>query len=373
LFENSVFMIAGAILAVVWANLDPTGYHDVTGPFHWLVNDVAMAFFFAIAAAEVWEAVLPGGALSSPRRAATPLVATAGGMIVPAGLYLAGVFAMGETALVRGAAIPMATDIAFSYLIARFIFGPRHAAIPFLLLLAIADDAAGLLVLALFYPQAPLQPLMLVALVGAAMAVAWWMHYVAKITSFWWYLVLPGVLSWLGFYWGGLHPALGLIPVIPFMPHAESDLGIFNREELGRDDTLDAFENWWSHPVELILGAFGLVNAGVAIASVGTVTALVLAGLLVGKPVGIVFFVGTARRLFGLQLPEGMDFRDLTVVGLLAGIGFTVALFMATAAWGPDPLQAHTLEAAKMGALLSFAGAPLAFAAARIFQVRQAS
>ena len=123
-----------------------------------IINDVLMALFFAIAAKEVWESMLPGGALSNPRKAATPLMATLGGIVGPALIYFGGAYFSGPEVfeqLGRGWAVPCATDIAFSYLVARIIFGAGHPAIAFLLLLAIADDAAGLLILAVFYPSAP--------------------------------------------------------------------------------------------------------------------------------------------------------------------------------------------------------------------------
>ena len=133
------------------------GQHGLT--IHFIINDILMALFFAIAAKEVWESLLPGGALSNPRKAATPLLATVGGIVGPALIYLAGCHLTGtKETFGKGWAVPCATDIAFSYLVARMIFGMGHPAIAFLLLLAIADDAAGLLILAVFYPQAPVVP-----------------------------------------------------------------------------------------------------------------------------------------------------------------------------------------------------------------------
>ena len=108
---------------------------------HFVVNDIGMAFFFALAAKEVTEATAPGGALHSPRRAAMPLAAAVGGMLGPALIFITLTIVLDRPNLERGWAVPTATDIAFSYLAARIIFGARHPAIPFLLLLAIADDA----------------------------------------------------------------------------------------------------------------------------------------------------------------------------------------------------------------------------------------
>ena len=128
--------------------------------------------------------------------------------------------------LERGWAIPCATDIAFSYLAARIVFGAKHPAIPFLLLLAIADDALGLLIIAAFYPTGPLSLIDFGVFVGGRDAVAWWLNK-RRTVSFWPYILIAGVLSWIGFYRGGLHPALALVPIIPFLPHAARDPGLF--------------------------------------------------------------------------------------------------------------------------------------------------
>jgi len=379
-FEYSFFMFGGAVVALVWANVDSVGYHDFVEhdiwcgiDLHTIVNDGLMALFFAIAAKEVWEAFLPGGALSSWRKAATPLLATLGGLIGPAGLYILGAFLLGrEDDFLRGWAIPCATDIAFSYLIARLIFGVGHPAIAFLLLLAIADDAAGLAIVAVAYPQESIA-FYWFGLTVAAVLMGFAMRKL-RLHSFWWYLLGPGLLSWISFHQAGIHAALGLVPIIPCLPHAQTDLGIFAREELGRHDTLNEFEHWWKNPVELILGLFGLVNAGVTFTSMGHGTMLVLVSLLVGKPVGITLFTWLGEKGLGLEIPAGMNYRHVLTLGMIAGIGFTVALFVSTAAF-PDPEENAAIESilaeVKMGSLLSFSAAILAFILARILGVRR--
>jgi NhaA family Na+:H+ antiporter len=329
-----------------------------------------MALFFAIAAKEVWESLLPGGALSNPRKAATPLLATLGGVLGPAGLYLLGVMlfnapnADGVRELARGWAVPCATDIAFSYLVARLIFGSGHPAIAFLLLLAIADDAAGLVILAVAYPSKPLE-LQWLLLTGVAMALAYGLQKI-RVQNFWPYLLIPGVLSWISFDLTGIHAALGLVPIIPLLPHAHTDLGIFARDELHRHDTLNEFEHWWKNPVELILGAFGLANAGVVFSAIGLGTWLVVVGLLIGKPLGITLLTWIAERVFKLEVPKGMGYRHIITLGTIASIGFTVALFVSTAAFKtPGPVQ----DSVKMGALLSFFGAVAAFIVAKALGV----
>ena len=443
LFENSIFLVAGAVLALVWANVDHQSYenfihfeisrlwtadhaepehgsgheaahesshaedshaadehasgdakeehgheaghagheaghaHNIT--IHFIINDVLMALFFAMAAMEVWESMLPGGALSNLRKAATPLLATLGGIVGPAGLYLVGAWLFKEQLLIRGWAIPCATDIAFSYLVARWIFGVGHPAIAFLLLLAIADDAAGLAILAVAYPQQPLQYVWFL-LTLLAIAIGFGMRKM-RLKSFWWYLLIPGVLSWISFYFAGIHAALGLVPIIPAMPHAHTDLGIFARDEMKQTDTLNAFAAWWKNPVELILGLFGLANAGVMFASAATGTGLVLAGLVIGKPLGITFFTWIAQRVFGLEVPKGITYRHIVSLGLVAGIGFTVALFVSDAAYADssrpdDVLQADwsfVRDSVKMGALLSFFAGAIAIGGARLLGIKPIS
>lgn len=378
LFENSLFLIGGAILALIWANVDHHGYEKLlhfsvfkgslgeTWNVHFFVNDILMALFFAMATKEVFESFLPGGALSNLRTAATPLIATLGGVAMPAILYLIGASLTGQMeTLGRGWAVPCATDIAFSYMVARIIFGKGHPAISFLLLLAIADDAAGLIILAVAYPQEAIQPAWFLLTAGA-IGLGLFMRK-QGVRSFWWYLLVPGVLSWISFYMAGIHAALGLAPIIPTMPHARKDLGVFAPEELSQHDTLSEFEHWWKYPVEIILGLFGLINAGVVLSNVGTGTWLVLVGLVVGKPLGITLFTYLGITVFKFQMPGGMNYRHIVSLGTVAGIGFTVALFVSTAAFGqPGPIQ----DSIKMGALGSFLSAPLAIIVSRLLKVR---
>jgi NhaA family Na+:H+ antiporter len=308
--------------------------------------------------------MLPGGALSSPREAGVPLLAAAGGMIVPAGMYAAQAALEGRPGLMPGWAIPCATDIAFSYLVARNIFPAGHPGIPFLLLLAIADDALGLMLLAIFYPSGPLSLFSFAGFMIPALAVA----LVLKnrgVLSFWPYVIAAGGLSWCALYFGGVHPALALVPILPFMPHARRDIGLFDQREDRLPDTMNRFEHWWKVPVQVILFFFGLVNAGVALTSVGPATWMVLSSLLVGKPVGILLFTFLAVRI-GLRPPGGLTYSHTVVVGLAAAIGFTVALFFATAAFPPGEI----LNEAKMGALMSFVAAPLAIIFGRAIGLR---
>jgi Na+:H+ antiporter, NhaA family len=359
--EHSLLLPAGALIALVWANTFAASYAWFAHSFEFFVNDVGMAFFFALATKEVVEATVPGGALHTWRRAAMPVAAAIGGMIGPALIYLAIVHLSSEPVLARGWAIPCATDIAFSYLVAKAIYR-RHPAIPFLLLLAIADDAFGLIILAVFYPVGELRPGSGVVLLAAAMGISWRLRR-RKVRSFWPYVIAGGALSWTALFLGGLHPALALVPIVPFLPHARHDAGLFEAPPPSDRDALNEFERWWKYPVQAILFFFGLVNAGVPLRSVDVGTWAVVSGVLIGKPVGIGVSVALAAAA-GLTLPSGVHRRDVAVVGFAAAIGFTVALFFATAAFPAGPM----LDQTKMGALLSVSGGIVAIAVAALLR-----
>jgi len=363
LVENSFFLIVGTLAGLIWANVNLSGYDSFAHHFRFAVNEIGMAFFFGIAAKEVFESILPGGALASPRKAAVPLLATLGGMILPALIFACGALIAGHHELVKGWAIPCATDIAFSYLVARLVFGANHPAIPFLLILAIADDAVGLLILALFYPTGAAHLLTLAGLVAGAVVLALLMKRV-RVTSFWPYILVSGSMSWFGFFLGGFHPALALVPVVFAMPHAQRDAGVFAEEKGVLKDALNQFEHRFEAPVALVLGLFGLANAGVIFSSVGAGTWLVLTALLVGKPMGI-FLFSLGGRIFKMTLPEGMRWADVFVLGCAAGIGFTVSLFVSTVAFEPG----EHLGAVKMGSLLSLSGAFVTIAVAKVLKV----
>jgi NhaA family Na+:H+ antiporter len=308
------------------------------------------------------EATAPGGALHTWRRAAVPAVAALGGMVVPALVYVAYVHVVDQQVLQRGWAIPCATDIAFSYLVAHSIFR-RHPVIPFLLLLAIVDDAFGLIVLALFYPVRELHIGIAATFMAAALGISFALRQ-RNVRTFWPYVIAGGTISWVALFRGGLHPALALVPIVPFLPHAARDAGLFVTPPATASDPLSRFEHWWRLPVQAILFLFGLVNAGVQVGAGGAGTAAVLVGLLAGKPLGIGIAVAVAVGA-GLHLPQRVGWREVVVVGCAAGIGFTVALFFATAAFPPGPL----LEQSKLGALLSLSSAMVTLAVARILRV----
>ena len=359
--EFSIPLLLGVAAALLAANIDPDGYQRIVHwrPFgdvalfghtldlHYLINDMFMVFFFGIAAAEIARACQPGGGLNPIRRAINPLFATIGGVVGPVAVFFAGLallFATGvygpdddHVALAHGWGIPTATDIALAWLVARTVFGRGHPAVQYLLLLAVVDDGIGLAIIALFYgdPAHPAQPIYL-GLVALAMALAFALRRLGVAT---WVpaVALAGPLSWTGLVLAGLHPALALVFVVPFLPARG-----------GADSALVRFEHQLKLFVDLGLFWFAFTQAGVALADVGAMTWLILGSLVIGKTAGVALFGALAVRL-GFPLADGMRARELAMVGFIAALGLTVALFVASEAF-VDPVL---LGQAKMGAVLS--------------------
>lgn len=351
----------GCAAALVWANSSPESYYRFAHAASFAVNDVGIAFFFALITKEVAEATIPGGALHPWRRAALPVAAAIGGVVVSIACFIAFVDHAGEHMLEAGWVAACAIDIPGSYVIARLIFG-RHPAVPFLLLLAISADAIGLVCVAVLRSVGDAHlaiglGLMIVA-VGLAAA-----FRRGGVKNFWWYLVGPGILSWWALFLGGVHPALALVPIVPFFPHGRRDQGFFVDPTPQARDTLTLFERWWLLPVEGVLLLFGLVNAGVPLHGLESgVWGIPIAAL--GRPIGIVAAAGVAI-FAGLHLPNRVGWRELIVVGCTASIGLVFALFFAAAVMPPGPI----LLEMKMGGLVTIFGGALAFAAARLLRV----
>jgi NhaA family Na+:H+ antiporter len=398
--EFSIPLIVGVIAGLVYANVDYTSYHhmvdyqfgtaEILGhkmTAHYLINDIFMVFFFGIAAKEITESVLPGGDLNPPSKAINPLLGTIGGVVGPVAVYLllTNVLYSGEdaAAVATGWGIPTATDIALAWLVARMVFGNKHPAVSFLLLLAVADDAIGLGIIAVAYPKAPPElmqllywtiPGMILAYVMRKKGVAAWLPYIA----------FAGTLSWIGLSKAHLHPALALVFIVPFIPGPTRDTGLFTeKDEADEEDEKEAaghvieehhhhsplhnFEHNLKLPVDFGLFFFGFANAGVEFSSMSPVTWIVLGSLILGKTIGIFLFSWVGIKM-GFPLPKGMGLKHLFVAGIIAGLGLTVALFVAGEAFKGE-LNVH-MGPAKMGAVFSAIAALLAIVAGKILNVK---
>ena len=394
--EFSIPLIMGVVCALIWANTNEHGYHHFldypflgenfkilghTVTFHFLINDLFMVLFFGIAAVEITQAVGPGGSLNPISKAINPLLGTLGGVVGPVATFfvLCKIIPMDNLiqgnvdlpAILNGWGIPTATDIALAWLVARLVFGAKHPAVSYLLLLAVADDAIGLGIIAVFYPD-PAHPVevtyLLLTVLG--MLVAFGLRK-KNVHNMWLYVILGGGLSWLGLIMAHLHPALALVFIVPFMPNstpAQPHGELFDDEDHDNHghSTLVDFEHTHKLFVDFGLFGFGLANAGVLFAGISQVTWIILASLIIGKTLGITI-LGYGGQFLGFKLPEGMNLGSLVVAGVVAGLGLTVALFVAGEAYTDPGLQG----AAKMGALLSVAAAPIAIILGKMFMIKK--
>ena len=301
---------------------------------HW-VNDGLMTIFFLVVGLEIKREFL-FGELRTPSAMLLPIAGALGGMIVPAGIYA--LLNWGEPTI-NGWGVPMATDIAFSLGVLTFAAknAPRSLVV-FLTALAIVDDLGGIVVIALFY-SGRLETAALAA--GLAVLLLLWFLGRQGRASLWLYGV-GGLAAWYAFLQSGIHPTIAGVLLGFSVPAAPT----------GGKSLLTVLEHRltpWS--AWLIMPVFALANAGIALPESG-LAALVspvglgaFLGLLAGKPMGILLGVFAAVRSGAGCLPAGTGWRHFAGAGVLGGIGFTMALFIASLAF-PD---AGDLMTAKMG------------------------
>jgi NhaA family Na+:H+ antiporter len=391
---GGIVLLIATVIALAWANspwdgsyfhlwerniaLD-TSFVSLHLTFHDAVNDGLMTVFFFVVGLEIKRELLHGE-LASPRKAALPVAAALGGMIVPALIYTAW-NAGGDGA--HGWGIPMATDIAFALGVLALL-GRRvpFSLTVFVLALAIVDDLGAILVIAVFYTDH-----ISVEALSWAIAIAVVIFVVARagLRAVDAYVAL-GALLWLAVFKSGIHATIAgvtlaaLTPANPFFrpeefePHAESLLAT-QREALAANDSdtaaaalrdferlshdseapldrlVDILHPWTSY---LIVPIFALANAGVSLrggvahdAANSAVTFGILTGLVLGKPAGILLFSWLAVRTRMASLPANVSFVHVLGAGVLAGIGFTVSLFITGLAFDQAPL----ISDAKVGIL----------------------
>jgi Na+:H+ antiporter, NhaA family len=391
---SGALLLVCAIVALVWANsplsqsyfaLRDTpvaiqiGTYAIALDMQHLINDGLMAIFFFVVALEIKRELIYGD-LSEARKAALPVAAALGGMILPAGIYL--VFNVGGKG-VAGWGIPMATDIAFAVAILALLGQrvPSHLRM-FLLTFAIADDVGSILVIAINYTAhfsavalgvaiAVLGLMLAMRRVGFRSTLA----YVIPAIIFWAAMLKSGVHATIaGVILGAITPAKSLgqkstfsMAVKDMLPNVRDSLDkeesewsevLLGRiEELARqtESPLERLERmvhpWASY---LVLPVFALLNAGVALSGEfmrqafnSPVTLGVTLGLIVGKAAGVTGFAWLAVRLGLAVLPGGVAWRHIVGAGLIGGVGFTVALFITGLAFTDKAL----IEEAKVGVL----------------------
>jgi NhaA family Na+:H+ antiporter len=383
---SGVLLFAAAALAFAWANspwaaayfamLDtPVGLRfgawSLEKPLLLWVNDLLMAGFFFVIGLEIKREVLVGE-LAGRQRASLPIAGALGGMLVPALLYVA--FNPAEPA-VRGWGVPMATDIAFALGVLALL-GER---VPlslkvFLLALAIVDDLGAVLVIALFYTAELNGASLLVSLLVWGGALVYGRAQGDRPVVF----ALLGLVMWYFMLKSGIHATIAGVLMALAVPlrhrlgaqelqqelrSLSSGRGEFEQVEmmLERLDGVLSKAHSPLHNMEhalapyvafLVMPLFAFFNAGVAVGGIGPglISAISLGafvGLVLGKPVGVVGFAFLAVRLGLSRLPEGATWSGMVGIGLLAGIGFTMSLFIAHLAFAEQEL----LYQAKLGVL----------------------
>lgn len=374
---SGIVLIAAAALAFAWANspwaelyetlwsyplglqIGGTAYER---PLVWVVNDGLMTVFFFVAGMEI-RRELHDGELSSRRKAMLPLLAALGGMVAPALVYLS---VAGGPEVRSGWGVPMATDIAFAIGVLALLGKRVPPALRVLLLtLAVVDDLGAIVVIAFFYSSGVAVSGVLIAAAGVGgIFLLRWVGARRSVAY-----VAPALVVWGGFYAAGIHPTIAGVVVgllTPVRAWGDGNEVISPAERL-----IARLHPWVAFGVMPI---FALANAGVALggasfdASATAVAVGTGVGLVIGKPLGILLVSGLAIRLGVAALPRGLCFRHLVALGFVAGIGFTMALFVAQLAFEDSPL----LGAAKVGVLgASAAAAVIGLALGRILLPKQ--
>jgi NhaA family Na+:H+ antiporter len=345
---GGALMLTAAVIALLWANLAPVSYADVLhlplGPLdleHW-TSDGLLAIFFFVAGLEL-KRELTVGALSKPAEALVPIVAAVAGMIVPALIYVAiNVGLSGGRP--QGWAIPMATDIAFALAILGLVGSRLPTGLrAFLLTLAIVDDLGSITVIAIFFSHGFSLPWFAGAL---ACAGVWALLQWRRISG--WYLYLPlGLLCWWCMYSSGIHATVAGV-LLGLLTSSSSAKG---------PSAVDRWEHRW-RPVSagFAVPVFALFAAGVPVsleklqlAVTNPVGVGVVAGLVVGKFVGVLGGSWLTARLTRAELAGDLRWSEIASVSLLAGVGFTVALLIGDLAFEGD---AAMQEVAKTAVLI---------------------
>ena len=379
---GAVLLSFGAIFALLWANspwsasyeslwnsriaLTIAGHSLDLDLRHW-VNDGLMTIFFFVVGLEIKREVSDGH-LSERRAALLPGFAALGGMLIPALIYLA----IAGSSAPRGWAIPVATDIALAVGVISVMGKKLPASLrPFLLGLAIVDDIGAIIIIAAVYSTGVSFGWLLVSIIGVSAVVVARRLGMQSVLLY----VAVGVAIWLGLYQGGVHPTLAGVVMGLLTPSVDRkqtelvDIDELSETSAGMDlgplsskakESVSVVE-WLQHVLHpwtsfLIVPIFALANSGIHISLNGlrdaagsAVTWGVFFGLLVGKPLGVVIATRAAVRSGISDSPEGSTTRQIVGVGMAAGIGFTVAIFITKLAL-TDPIQQ---ENAKLAILLA--------------------
>jgi Na+:H+ antiporter, NhaA family len=375
-------LAAGVGAATIWANFAPASYYDMIEwrlydvahlgqvlpspitltPLH-LVAEVFIAFFLFLIGKELWEAIVLERGGFAGRAAALPIAGTLGAALgaVLVWVVLARLidpdFSM---ELAKGWVLPVGGDVVLAYLFGMLAFDRRSNALRLLLLVMIAQDMLGLILLGLTHPTGGLLRLTWLLLPVLASIGVWYFHarpmqapHISerdrlRAGALWPY-VLAGFISYVGVVAAGLPGALGLLPIIPAIAHANHSFGLFAQAEELLHDPLNRMAHALIWPITLILFAFGLTHGGIDFAAFSPPTLLVLAAYWLGKPLGFLLGTWGMLRFGGVIMPQDVSAAALWRVALLLGIGFSVPVLALDSALEGGALA----EAARLGLALT--------------------
>ena len=323
------------------------------------INYGLMTIFFFVVGLEI-KRELTSGHLAKLRQAAAPLFAALGGMVIPALIYLA----IAGASAPQGWAIPVATDIALAVGVLVLMGSQATTALrSFLLALAVIDDIGAILIIAIVFSTG-LVLSWLVAAAGAVIATLL-LQRIGVVRSYVYFIV--GALMWFGLYKAGIHPTLAgvimglLTPATPITGDKARDAEDIEDIEDGTLTLVEKLEgNFHGFSAFVVIPIFAFANSGVSL-SVPTLAEIftspiawgIICGLALGKPLGILIASKGASRAKVAQLPEGASTAALVAVGSTAGIGFTVAIFIAKLAFSDPALQDLAVSAVMVGSLIS--------------------
>ncbi|MFG1882455.1 Na+/H+ antiporter NhaA [Micromonospora sp. NPDC049102] len=376
---GGALLLLGAVVALIWANSPWSGAYVRLGAWvpwaggeRWHLDlslatwaaDGLLAIFFFVVGLELKREFVAGD-LRDPRRAALPVVAALGGMALPALIYVAVLLGTGGEGL-RGWAIPTATDIAFALAVLAVVSSHLPQGLrAFLLTLAVVDDLFAITIIAVFY-TADFHPLPLLAALAPIGLFAW---LVQRGRTWWWALIPLAVATWALVHASGVHATVAGVLLgftVPVLTRARGGAPATpDRSEPGDADAggLAAhLEHRW-RPVSagIAVPVFALFAAGVTLRGTDLgalltdpVVIAVVAGLVVGKSIGIFGSTYLLARFTGAELDEDITWSDLGGIALLAGVGFTVSLLIGDLAFGAGSTADQRVKAAVLtGSVIS--------------------
>jgi NhaA family Na+:H+ antiporter len=366
--SSGLFLVLAAILGLAVANSPlSTQYFDLLAitlkvevgffylslSFLKIINYGLMTIFFFVVGLEI-KRELVAGHLSSVKKAAMPFLAAIGGMAVPAGLYL--LIAGGQAP--QGWAVPVATDIALAVgLLAMMGPSVTLSLRSFLLALAVIDDIGAILIIALVYSTGITFSWLVSAAITIIVIV---LLGRTSVTSFCIYIFL-GLILWYSLYRTGVHPTLAGVILGLLAPHREMPQADFQDSDDGSVSYVEYLQAKL-HPFSslAIVPLFALANTGVVISSdsirdaaTSAIAWGIFVGLVIGKPLGIIAASYAASKAKAADLPEGAAFNRILATGSAAGIGFTVALFIADLAFDDIALQNIAVVAVIVASVVS--------------------